>query len=152
MSFKTFLEAVGHDFEGGLNLVLGDVAKIATAEAPVLAQLNPKAGALASQIASLSTQAYGIVIQTEQKFTALGKASGTGVQKFADAITILTPAAAQILGLAGQQLSTTVAALVNGAVAVLNALPASLAASATAPVAPATTPTAVPASNGVPAA
>lgn len=135
MSFKTFLEAVGHDFEGGLNLVLGDVAKIATAEAPVLAQLNPEAGALASQIASLSTQAYGIVIQTEQKFTALGKASGTGVQKFADAITILTPAAAQILGLAGQQLSTTVAALVNGAVAVLNALPAGLASSSASAVA-----------------
>lgn len=126
MSFKSFLSAVGHDFENGLNLVLGDVVKIATAEAPVLAQLNPAAGALASQIASLSTQAYGIVIQTEQKFTALGKSTDNGVKKFAEAVSILTPAAAQILGLAGEQLSATTAALINGAVAVLNALPAGL--------------------------
>jgi hypothetical protein len=137
MSFKTFLEAVGHDFEGGLNLVLGDISKVATAEAPVLAALNPEAGVLATEIASLSTQAYAIVIQTEQKFTALGKTSGSGIQKFAEAVTILTPAAAQILGLAGQQLSTTVAALVNGAVSVLNALPASLAAASATASAPA---------------
>ncbi len=41
MSFKTFLEAVGHDFEGGLNLVLGDVSRVATAEAPVLGEIEP---------------------------------------------------------------------------------------------------------------
>jgi hypothetical protein len=129
MSFKSFLERIGHDFENGLNLVLGDASKIATAEATALTALNPQAGAIATQIASLSTQAYGIVTQTEQKFAALGKASGTGAQKFAEAVTILTPAAAQILGLAGQQLSTTVAALINGAVAILNALPSGLASS-----------------------
>ena len=137
MSFKSFLEAVGHDFEGGLNLVLGDISKIATAEAPVLAKLNPEAGNIASEIASLSTQAYGIVVQTEQKFAALNKSTGNGTQKLAEAITILTPAAAQILGLAGQQLSTAVAALINGAVGILNALPSGLASSS-----PAATPTA----------
>ena len=142
MSFKTFLETVGHDFETGLNLVLGNVSKVATAEAPVLAILNPEAGALASQIAALSTQAYGIVVQTEQKFTAMGKSTGSGAQKFAEAVSILTPAATQILGLAGQQLSTAVTALVNGAVAVLNALPAKL---GSAPV-PATPVSAPPAS------
>ncbi len=149
MSFKTFLQTVGHDFENGLNLVLGDVSKIATAEAPVLAALNPQAGAIASQIAALSTQAYGIVIQTEQKFAALGKSSGTGVQKFAEAVAILTPAAAQILGLAGQQLSASTAALINGAVAVLNALPSHLAT----PSAPAAAPAAAtPSATAAPAA
>ncbi|HEY4045562.1 MAG TPA: hypothetical protein VGM27_01745 [Acidobacteriaceae bacterium] len=133
MSFKSFLSAVGHDFENGLNLVLGDVSKIATIEAPILATLNPQAGALASQIAALSTQAYGIVVQTEQKFAALGKASGTGVQKAAEAITILTPAVAQVLGLAGQRLSTSVSAFIEGAVGILNALPANLAGPAPAP-------------------
>lgn len=127
MSFKSFLSAVGHDFENGLNLVLGDISKIATAEAPVLAKLSPQAGALASQIAALSTQAYGIVVQTEQKFAALGKSSGTGVQKAAEAISILTPAVAQVLGLAGQQLSATAEAFIEGAVGILNALPANLA-------------------------
>lgn len=126
MSFKSFLSAVGHDFENGLNLVLGNAAKIATAEAPLLTKIDPQAGAIASQIAALSTQAYGIVVQTEQKFAALGKASGSGVQKFAEAAAILTPAAAQILGLAGEQLSAATAALINGAVGLLNALPASL--------------------------
>lgn len=127
MSFKSFLSAVGHDFENGLNLVLGDASKIATAEAPVLAALNPQAGALASKIASLSTQAYAIVVQTEQKFAALGKQSGTGVQKAAEAISILTPAVAQVLGLAGEQLSTGASAFIEGAVGILNALPANLA-------------------------
>jgi hypothetical protein len=138
MSFKSFLAAVGHDFENGLNLVLGDVTKIATAEAPVLAKFSPQAGALASQIAALSTQAYGIVVQTEQKFSALGKSSGTGVQKAAEAITILTPAVAQVLGLAGPELSTTAAAFINGAVSILNALPATLATPTPAPAQAAT--------------
>jgi hypothetical protein len=129
MSFKSFLSAVGHDFEGGLNFVLGGVARIATAEAPVLAKISPEAGTIASQIAALSTQAYGIAVQTEQKFAAMGKTSGSGAQKFAEAVAILTPAAAQILGLAGEQLSAATAALINGAVGVLNALPAALASS-----------------------
>jgi hypothetical protein len=133
MSFKSFLSAVGHDFENGLNLVLGNISKIATAEAPVLAKLDPQAGALASQIAALSTQAYGIVVQTEQKFAALGKASGTGAQKAAEAITILTPAVAQVLGLAGQQLTSSVSAFIEGAVGILNALPPNLASRAPVP-------------------
>lgn len=151
MSFKSFLDAVGHDFESGLNLVLGDISKVATAEAPVLAKLSPQAGAIASQIAALSTQAYGIVVQTEQKFAALNKSAGSGPQKLAEAITILTPAAAQIFGLAGQQLSASVAALINGAVGVLNALPSGLV-NATSSSAATAAPAAATAANGTKAA
>lgn len=140
MSFSSFLATVGKDFENGLNVVLGDISKIATAEAPVLAGINPAAGAIATQIASLSTQAQAIVLQTEQKFAAMGKQTGTGVQKAAEAISILAPAVAQVLGLAGQSLSATTAALINGAVAILNALPASLVPGT--PAAPATPPAA----------
>ncbi len=107
-----------------------------------MAKLNPEAGALASEIAALSTQAYGIVVQTEQKFAALNKSAANGTQKLAEAVTILTPAAAQILGLAGQQLSTAVAALINGAVGVLNALPSGLAAASASATTQAPTPTA----------
>jgi hypothetical protein len=139
MSFKSFLDAVGHDFESGLNLVLGDISRIATAEAPVLAKLSPETGSIASQIAALSTQAYGIVVQTEQKFAALNKSTGSGPQKLAEAITILTPAAAQILGLAGEQLSASVAAFINGAVGILNALPSGLVNAPSSPAAPAAT-------------
>lgn len=140
MSFSSFLSAVGKDFEKGLNVVLGDISKIATAEAPVLAGINPAAGAIATQIASLSTQAQAIVLQTEQKFAAMGKQTGSGAQKAAEAISILAPAVAQVLGLAGQSLSATTAALINGAVAILNALPASLVPSSDAPAPAPTTP------------
>lgn len=134
--FLTFLQKVGHDFENGLNFVLTDVSRLATAEAPALSVINPAWGALATQIGSLSTQALAIVTQTEQKFTALGQSTGTGVQKFAEATAILAPAVAQVLGLAGVNLSTATAALVNGAVGILNAIPADIASvkAASAPV------------------
>lgn len=139
---ESFLDKVGTFFKDVFVVGLTDVNKIAIAEEAPLTALNPQLGALDTQIAALTTQSLGIVTLVEQKFAAAGMASQTGVQKFATAASILTPAVAQILGLAGEQLSATTAALVNGAVSVLNALPAALATPATTPATPATTPTA----------
>jgi len=136
MSFVSVLETVGKDFENGLNLILGDVNKIATAEAPVLAKINPAAGAIAGQIASLSSQALGIATQTEQKLQALGKTKTTVAEKVSEVALILIPAVVQVLGLAGDQASSIANEIATSAVSILGALPASV---LKAPAAPATT-------------
>lgn len=126
MSFVSVLETVGKDFENGLNLVLGDVNKIATAEAPVLAGINPAAGAVAGQIAALTSQALGIATQTEQKIQALGKTKATTAEKAAEVAMILTPAVAQVLGLAAAQAAGIANEIAASAVNILAALPSSV--------------------------
>ncbi|MGC1782759.1 MAG: hypothetical protein WA708_09590 [Acidobacteriaceae bacterium] len=126
MSFVSVLETVGKDFENGLTLVLGDVSKIATAEAPVLAKINPAAGTIASQVAALTSQALGIATQTEQKLQALGQTKATTAQKVAEVTLILVPAVAQVLGLAGAQAASIANEIAASAVSILSALPASV--------------------------
>jgi hypothetical protein len=142
MSFISVLETVGKDFEHGLILVLGDVSEIATAEAPVLAKINPAAGTIASQVAALTSQALGIATQTEQKLQALGQTKATTAQKVAEVALILAPAVAQVLGLAGAQAASIANEIAASAVSILSALPSSVLNTPTAPTktaAPATT-------------
>lgn len=139
MSFISVLETVGKDFQNGLILILGDVNKIATAEAPVLAGIDPKAGAIAGQIASLTSQALGIATQTEQKLQALGQTKVTGAQKAAEVAMILAPAVAQVLGLAGVQATSIANEIATSAVNILSALPSSVL--STAGAAPRSSPT-----------
>ena len=126
MSFISVLETVGKDFENGLVLVLGDVSKIATAEAPVLTKINPAAGAIAGQVAALTSQALGIATQTEQKIQALGKTNVSTAQKVAEVAMILAPAVAQVLGLAGTQAASIANEIAGSAVSILSALPSSV--------------------------
>lgn len=126
MSFISVLETVGKDFEHGLVFVLGDVNKIATAEAPVLEKLNPAAGAIAAQIAALTSQALGIATQTEQKLQALGHTTASTEKKVAEVVMILLPAVAQMLGLAGVQATTVASEIATSAVNILGALPSSV--------------------------
>jgi hypothetical protein len=126
MSFISVLETVGKDFENGLNLILGDVTKIAAAEAPVLTKINPAAGVIAGQIASLTSQALGIVTQAEQKLQALGQSKVNVAEKISDVALILIPAVMQVLGLAGEQANSVAHEIASAAVAILSALPASV--------------------------
>lgn len=126
MTFISVLETVGKDFEHGLELVLGDVSKIAAAEAPAIGKMNPEAGAVAAQVAALTSQALGIVTQTEQKLQALGHANVSAAQKAAEVAMILAPAAAQVLGLAGTEAFRIANEIANSAVNILSALPASV--------------------------
>lgn len=126
MTFISVLETVGKDFEHGLELVLGDVSKIAAAEAPVLGKINPAAGAVAEQVAALTSQALGIVTQTEQKLQALGHEKVSSAQKAAEVAMILAPAVAQVLGLAGTEAFRIANEIASSAVNILSALPASV--------------------------
>jgi hypothetical protein len=133
MSFISVLETVGKDFENGLVLILGDASKIATAETPVLTGINPAAGAIAGQIASLTSQALGIATQTEQKIQALGQTKATTAHKVAEVAMILAPAVAQVLGLAGAQAAGIANEIATSAVNILGALPSSVLGTSAAP-------------------
>lgn len=110
MSFKSFLQKVGEDFTKVLPW-LEKGASIATI-------FDPALGAVFSTT-------LNIVATVEQKWAALGKQSGTGAQKLADAIQIGEPVIAQGLKLAGQDSSTAgVTNYINAVVAVANAAPA----------------------------
>lgn len=126
MSFISVLETVGKDFENGLILVLGDISKIAAAEAPVISKINPAAGAVAGQIAALTSQALGIATQTEQKLQALGHTNVATGQKIAEVAMILIPAVAQVLGLVGVQATSIANEIATSAVNILGALPSSV--------------------------
>ena len=132
MSFISVLETVGKDFENGLVLVLGDVNKVATAETPVLTSINPAAGAIAGQIAALTSQALGIATQTEQKIQALGKTKTTTAERVAEVAMILAPAVAQVLGLASAQAAGIANQIATSAVNILGALPSSVLSTTTA--------------------
>ena len=121
--FISFLDAVGTDFKK----VFSFLAPIAVAATPIVGLVGLATGnpALGTAYAAIDTTIQNVVIQTEQKFAAMGQQSGTGAQKLAEAVSIVTPAMTQILGNVGVQTnSTLVTAWVNAVVALLNAYPA----------------------------
>ena len=110
MSFKSVLAKIGEDFEKALPWI--------QKAGQVVAIFDPALGALFNTTVN-------IVSTVEQKYAALGKSSGTGTQKLADALHIGEPVIAQGLKLAGKSSSTAdVTNYINGVVAVLNAAPA----------------------------
>ena len=114
---ETFLSAVGKLFKEGLSKIV----PIAQAAVPIIASLDPGAGAI------LSTT-IGVVAEVEQKFAAMGKQSGTGPQKLADAVSILTPLLTTGLSEAGQAATAAkIEKYISDAVALLNDIPATAA-------------------------
>jgi hypothetical protein len=118
---QTFLEEVGKDFKNGLKKLepVGKEALVlAEAAGPEIAALDPLFGAVFQTVVAT-------VASVEQKFAAMGQQAGTGVQKLADAVTILQPVAAQALAAAGKAAdNATVENYINAVVAFLNAIPA----------------------------
>lgn len=112
--FLSVLDTIGKDFAKGLDIVL----PIAQAAEPFVSTYNPAIGALYATV-------VGIVVQTEQKFAALGKQSGNGPQKLAEAATIAAPVVEQVFQLSGVKAdSGMVNDYVSAVVGMLNATPA----------------------------
>jgi hypothetical protein len=129
--FVTFLEDVGHDFKVGLSkldpIVKKAIVIAQAAEAPI-AGLDPALGVIFTTVVST-------VSSIEQKFAAMGQQTGTGVQKLAEAVTILSPVVTQAFTAAGKAAdNVTVQNYISAVVNFLNAIPASPAT----PAAPAT--------------
>ena len=120
--FVSFLEAIGHDFKIGLQkldpIVKEGITIAQAAEGPIAA-IDPAIG-------TIFTTTVGVVSEIEQKFAAMGQQTGTGVQKLAEATTILQPVIAQAFAAAGKASDgTTVSNYISKLVDFLNAIPAS---------------------------
>jgi hypothetical protein len=109
MSFQSIMQWIEKEFDKALPWIQrgGEVISI----------FDPALGAVFNTTASI----VGLV---EQKYAALGKASGTGASKLADALQIGEPVIAQALKLAGAASDTAaVTAKINAVVNVLNTMP-----------------------------
>jgi hypothetical protein len=114
MSFKSWLGKVGEDIKNDFEKALPWIEKAGS----VVTVFDPSLGALFNTTVN-------IVATVEQKWAVLGKSSGTGASKLADAVQIGEPIIAQGLKLAGQDSSTaSVTSYINSVVAILNAAPA----------------------------
>ena len=119
MGFISVLDQIGRDFKKGLDVILPYAVPAGEIAISVFA---PALGPLFNT----SVSAIALV---EQKYTALGKQSGTGDAKLAEVLALLQPFLAQGLAAAGKANDTTaVTAYINAIVAVLNAIAAPVAA------------------------
>lgn len=112
--FITVLEDAGRDIEKGLEKIL-PFAKVI---GEVIGAGNPALGA------AIET-AVNVAAATEQKFVAIGKQSGTGLQKLAEVAGIVGPVVSQALAAEGQPAdAAAVTKYVKMGVGIANALPA----------------------------
>lgn len=117
MSFKSFLEHVGHDFKSGLEFLL-----------PWAASAGRAAVALfAPELSPMYNATVAAVTLAEQKAAALGNQSGSGAQKLADVLQLMEPVIAQGLKDAGKPSDrSSVISYINAVVYILNTTPAAL--------------------------
>jgi hypothetical protein len=111
--FVTILEKIGSEFEKGLIVV----QPYAVALEPFVAAANPAIGGMYA----LTVNTVGLV---EQKFAAMGKQSGTGAQKSAEALQVLEPYILQAFGTKDASVAKTyldaIVALLNLPISVKN--------------------------------
>ena len=110
MSFKSFLSAFGHGFQ-----------KVASVAIPIEQAANPYIALFNPGIASALNLGIGVVAAVEK-----GAQQGTtGADKSAQAVTLAGPAMIQLLKQEGVTINDAqVKAILDGIVAVLNAIPA----------------------------
>lgn len=133
--FKSFLSAVGHDFlavfkwlgsSHGQAAIQGGEAVANT----VIGVINPALGVSLVAIESLVNAGLKQILSMEASAAAVGAQSGTGAQKAAAVIAVLTPQSEALLKSIGvsnpttEQVQGVATAISNGLVTILNALPA----------------------------
>jgi hypothetical protein len=117
----TFLEDVGHDFKVGLGKIdpfIKEAVVLGTDAETEVSALDPALGAILKvTVATVSS--------IEQKFAAMGQQTGSGVQKLAEATTILEPVIGQAFSAAGKASDVaTIQKYIGAVVDFLNAIPA----------------------------
>ncbi|MBZ5697116.1 MAG: hypothetical protein LAN18_01065 [Acidobacteriia bacterium] len=126
--FVSFLQSLGRDFKAGLSKLDPFVKKaisVAQAAEPEITALDPAIG-------TIFTTVVTVVSSIEQKFAAMGQQTGTGVQKLAEATSILAPVVTQAFTAAGKAADLpTVQNYISAVVNFLNAIPATPAPSST---------------------
>jgi hypothetical protein len=114
MSFKSFLDTVGHDFKKGLDFILPFAE---TAGEVAVSIFAPSLG-------TLFNQTVNAVVTAEQAAAAVGKQTGTGAQKLASVVQLMGPLIAQGLADAGKPNdNAAVQDYITAIVMILNAIP-----------------------------
>ena len=112
------MEKIGKDFAIGLAEVEKYLPEVATLASLIFPQDAAPIAATVNTV-GLIQNAVAVI---EQKYAATGAATGTGAQKLADVLTIVTPTVTQLLATEGLNINQTqITGIVNAVVAILNA-------------------------------
>jgi len=115
--FVTIMEKIGHDFKVGL----AEVQKYLPVASALASLIFPAQTAAITGVVNATELIQNTVATVEQKMAAAGAATGTGTQKAADVLTIVTPTVTQLLTEAGVKVNATyLQSIVNAVVAILN--------------------------------
>lgn len=115
--FLTIMEAIGKDAK----IILTDVEKYLPAAAGLASLLFPAQAATITGVVNATDLIQKAVTSVEQKYAALGTATGSGTQKAAEVISIVGPTVTQLLTVEGLPVNSAyVQNIINAVVAVLN--------------------------------
>jgi hypothetical protein len=117
MSFKSIMTKIGED----VKVVWSDVVKYLPAAESLAKLLFPAQAAVIGGVVNMTGLIQQAVATVEQKFAAQGSPTGTGEQKLAQVLAIVTPVVTETLAAAGLPTDTTyITNVVNAVVAILN--------------------------------
>lgn len=115
--FLTVMEAIGKDAK----VVLTQVEKYLPSAATLAGLLFPAQSATVAGVVNSVGLIQQAVTLIEQKYAAMGAATGTGAQKLAEALSIVTPTVTQLLSAEGVPVNAAyIQKLTNAVVAILN--------------------------------
>ena len=120
MSFIGVLETIGKDFAKGLKFALTYAVPVER----LVALLFPATSPAIAALVDATTLIQNAVLLVEQKYAASGAASGTGAEKLAEVLLLVSNAVIGLLAKAGITASNDyVTKLISAVVAILNVQP-----------------------------
>lgn len=115
--FVSIMEQIGKD----ALKALAEIVKYLPAAAGLAAEIFPAESAAIAGVVNSVDLIQNAVVTVEQKMAAGNVSNGTGTQKLADVLTIVTPTVTQLLTAEGIKADTAyIQNLVNAVVAILN--------------------------------
>jgi hypothetical protein len=124
-AFVSLMDKIGHD----IKVVWADVVKYLPAASAIASLIFPAQAAAIAGVVNSVDLIQQAVATVEQKFAAAGNPAGTGPEKLAQVLSIVTPTVTQLLAAEGLNYNTTqITNIVNIVVGILNINPAPAAA------------------------
>ena len=120
-AFVSLMDKIGHD----IKVVWADVVKYLPAASAIASLIFPAQAAAIAGVVNSVDLIQQAVATVEQKFAAAGNPTGTGPEKLAQVLSIVTPTVTQLLAAEGLNYNTTqITNIVNIVVGILNINPA----------------------------
>jgi len=117
MTFVSLMDKIGHD----IKVVWQDVVKYLPAASALASLIFPAQAAGIAGVVNSVDLIQQAVATVEQKFAAAGNPTGTGPQKLAQVISLVSPTVTQLLSAEGLNYNQAqITNIVNAVVAILN--------------------------------